>query len=140
MNTLHFGEIDFGEEEIIEFSGGLLGFENLTRFVLIQSEDYFPFKFLQSVENPVISFPLLSPLMVRSDYHVTLSGNQLSGLDLREATRAIVYCIVTIGKDPGQITANLFSPVVINPESGKAAQLIFPDSGYPVDAKVLRSN
>ncbi len=140
IDTIHFGGIDFGEQEIIHFQRGIPGFERLTRFLLIQGEDYQPFKFLQSVEDPTISFPLLSPLMIRSDYHFALSEQQRSELELEEPKEALIYCIVTVAEDPTQTTANLFSPVVINSEKRKAAQLMLLESGYPVDEPVLKAD
>jgi len=139
IDTIHFGGIDFSEQEIIDFPKGILGFERLTRFLLIQGEDYQPFKFLQSVEDPATSFPLLSPLMIRSDYYFALSDQQRSELELEQPKEALIYCIVTIAEDPTHTTANLFSPVVINSEKSKAAQLMLLESGYSVNEPVLRT-
>lgn len=138
IDTIHFGGIDFSEQEIIHFPKGIPGFEELTRFLLIQGEDYQPFKFLQSVEDPAISFPLLSPRMIRSDYHFALSDQQRSDLELEQSKEALIYCIVTVAEDPARTTANLFSPVVINSEKRKAAQLMLLESNYPVDEPVLK--
>ena len=140
IDTIHFGGINFSEQEIIDFPKGIPGFERLKRFLLIQGEDYQPFKFLQSVEDPAISFPLLSPQLIRSDYHFALSDQQRSELELEQPEEALIYCIVTIAQDPTQTTANLFSPVVINSEKRKAAQLLLLESGYLVDEPVLKTD
>ena len=139
IDTHRFGPIEFVQQETIFFPKGIPGFNGLRRFILIQGDDYQPFKFLQSVEDPAISFPLLSPALIRSDYRLELTGEQLSELDLERAKKALVFCVVTIAEDPGRVTANLFSPLVINPESRVAAQIMLLGSDYPVDEVFLEA-
>jgi flagellar assembly factor FliW len=39
VNTRIFGEIEIGEEKIIDFSWGLLGFPNMNKFTLLHDKD-----------------------------------------------------------------------------------------------------
>ena len=139
IETHRFGPIEFVQQETLFFPKGIPGFDGLRRFILIQGDDYQPFKFLQSVEDPAISFPLLSPALVRPDYQLELTGEQLSELDLERAKKALVFCVVTIAEDPGRVTANLFAPLVINPDSRVAAQIMLSGSDYPVDEVFLEA-
>ena len=140
IKTPHFGSIDFKDQEVIHFPKGIPGFYELTRFLLIDSQDYQPFKFLQSVDEPTISLPLLSPLVVKPDYELNLSDQQRCVLGLEESKKVLVYCVVTLNRDPAGSTANLVSPVVINPEKQVAAQLTITEGGYAVAEPLLKES
>ena len=45
------GEITYDEKNIIIFNKGILGFDELKRFILIELEEYEPFKLLHSLED-----------------------------------------------------------------------------------------
>ena len=47
--------VDVDEKKIVEFPEGLLGFESVKKFAIIDSE-YEPFIWLQSVENKELAF------------------------------------------------------------------------------------
>lgn len=66
--SLHFGELEVSQEYIFHFPNGVLGFEYLRDFVLISEEETIPFKWLVSVEEPAIGFPLLSPWLIELEY------------------------------------------------------------------------
>lgn len=133
LETTKFGEIQYQEQDVISVPQGLPGFEKLTRFLLIDTEVYQPFKFFQSLDNPLICFPILDPRLVRPDYVVTLDEEAQKKLQLNKAEEGLVYCVVTLGSDPGKATINLFAPLVINTSAMKAAQVLLLDSGYPMD-------
>ena len=59
ISTYQFGEIEFNEDSVINFSSGILGFETLKKFLLIQTDEGL-FNWLNSVEQPEIAFPLIS--------------------------------------------------------------------------------
>jgi flagellar assembly factor FliW len=138
VDTAKFGKVEFRSEEVIAASGGLPGFENLKRFLLIENQELEPFKFLQSLEDPVISFPLISPRLVKSDYRVALGPEELGRLELDRLEDALVFSIVTLGTSPDDASVNLFAPLVINTSKMLAAQVIMLDSGYAVAEPLLR--
>ncbi len=131
IHTTRFGDIDFQEDDVISFPGGIPGFEKLHRFLLIDGEEYEPFKILQSIEFPPLSFLLLNPSLIQPDFQLSLSPQTQKELDLGAAGDALVYSIVTISE--GQSTANLFAPLVINPLNRRASQVLLLKSGYPGD-------
>ncbi|HSR67145.1 MAG TPA: flagellar assembly protein FliW [Acidobacteriota bacterium] len=137
LQTIRFGPVSFKEEDIVEFPDGMPGFAKLRRFLLIESPDFQPFSFLQSVEEPSISFPLLPPQAVDSDYHFELPKKDRRSLDLERPEEAAVFCIVTIDEDPSKATVNLFAPVVLNLPTRKAAQVILFNSSYSTATPLL---
>ncbi|MFQ5737836.1 MAG: flagellar assembly protein FliW [Acidobacteriota bacterium] len=137
LSTVHFGEIEFIDSDIIRFPKGLPGFERLKRFLLIDGKGLGPFKFLQSLDEPAISFPLLAPNLVWTEYRFKLTRQQRRELVLGEEERELVYCIVTLSGQPQSTTVNLFAPLVINSSRMLGLQVILLESGYPVAQPIL---
>ena len=72
IQTRYFGEIDVDDEKVITFEDGLIGFENLKKFTLIynnESETSKTVTWLQSLDEPMVAFPALSPCYVMTDYN-----------------------------------------------------------------------
>ncbi len=137
LKSIRFGEISYNPQDIVGFEEGIPGFEGLKRFLLIESQDFAPMRFFQSVDDPNISFPLLPPQTVSSGYQLEIPSKQRRQLGLHSPEEAAVLCVVTIDEDPNCSTINLFAPVVINPAQRKACQIMQFGSQYPVDAPLL---
>ncbi|MGE5479410.1 MAG: flagellar assembly protein FliW [Chloroflexota bacterium] len=121
ITTAQFGEIEIEPRHIFHFPQGLLGFEELCDFVLISEEETLPFKWLISVEQPDIGFPLLSPWLIELDYSPGKSYN----LD-----EQVFFAIVTLGDGAGRMTANLKAPIILNVREQKGEQVILPTDKY----------
>jgi len=117
INTIQFGEVEFEETSIIHFTGGILGFESLTRFLLIKTEDQL-FYWLNSIENPEIAFPMVGVRVLDEQFPET-SGNE-------------AFAIVTLNSDALKITANLKAPVYINQDEKSGFQKVLDSDKYPV--------
>ncbi len=61
VNTTRFGELTVNNEDIINFSEGLLGFESLTQFFVVDPGDSTLILWLQSIEDASIAFPIIEP-------------------------------------------------------------------------------
>lgn len=118
LKTRHFGEIEFDENLIIKFPKGLLGFEELTNYLLIKTENEL-FFWLNSVENPELSFPLVGLRMIQDTYPST-EGHEPFGVTI-------------LHSDPSQITVNLKAPIYINQNAKTGYQKIIDDDKFPVD-------
>ena len=139
LETSKFGPVEYSPRDVVEVQEGLPGFRSLRRFVVMDSPEFEPIKFLLSVDNPVLSFPVIDPRMVLPDYRVALNPDDRAVLGLEDEKVAIVYAIVTLGSRPEKSTANLFAPVVINTENMQATQVFLSDSDYSVTEPLLRS-
>ncbi len=137
MRTARFGEITFSNEDIVSLEHGLLGFENLKRYLLVESDEYAPVRFLQAVDDPNISFPLLAPDEIRPDYHFKMPARQREDLGVEKPEDAAVFCVVTIREGPGESTINLCAPIVINLLKRQAAQVILFGGEYRVDEPLI---
>lgn len=130
LNTGQFGPIEFEEEAILHFPEGLLGFEHMKRFLLIDQDEIEPLQWLQPIDEPHISFTVIAPHVIWEDYRPKLSGDDKSALQLAPGEEPLVLALVTVPEDPSNMTANLLGPIVINPERRFGRQLVMHDSGY----------
>lgn len=125
-------ENQFQEQDIIHFPGGIPGFENLTRFVLIEDPDTTPILWLLDASNPDLAFAVVEPGQFFSDYHIDLSDADQQTLKLNSEDEALVLVIITVTEDPSDLTANLMGPIIINRKQKIGKQLVLSDSGYPL--------
>lgn len=119
--TLHFGELLIEDKHIFHFEQGVLGFENLKEFVLISEEESDPFKWLISVEEPNIGFPLISPWLLDINYN--------PGKRFAEKSK-VGFVIVTLEDGHGSMTANMKAPIILDVETTAGEQIILPSEKY----------
>lgn len=136
VHTTRFGEIEVSTGEIITFPQGILGFEAIKRYVLLGGQK--PFSFLQSVDDPDLTFVVMDPLVVRPDYRVEVPASEVKDLGITEASQAIILAIVTVPEDLRQMTVNLQAPLIINSKNRLAKQIVLRDQAYPMRQKVLQ--
>lgn len=117
------------EENIIEFPEGILGFSEYHKYVVIEQEDSV-FSFLQSVEEPSLSFVIIMPELVCCDYSVKLQEEEIELLQITSSDDGRVYAIVTIPENVADMTVNLQAPVVINLKQRTGMQFIVPGERY----------
>ncbi len=131
FSTTRFGEIEVNLDESIFFPSGLIGFPELTRFVLLNSEsETSPFKWLQSLDDGSIAFILINPLSFKPDYMVEVSDEEITGLELTSEENAAISVIVTMPSNPEEMTANLKAPIVFNVENRRGKQVILNNPEY----------
>jgi len=61
INTLKFGPLEIPENKIITMAKPVLGFEELTKYCLVELEEFKPFMWLQSVNDPTVAFIVVNP-------------------------------------------------------------------------------
>lgn len=124
LNTSRFGEIEVNEEEIITFSDGLFGFEDIKKYIIFQMEDDNPLMWMQSIEERSLAFILIRPFEFNPNYSLQLSDNDVEELGLTSPDDSDIFGIVVVPEDPSKMTANLQGPVVINRVLKKGKQVI----------------
>ncbi|HBM75094.1 MAG TPA: flagellar assembly protein FliW [Clostridiaceae bacterium] len=123
-----FGDIEINKDDIIYFEDGLLGFEDVKKFVLIDISEKSSFKCLQSVDRNEIAFIIISPWDVEENYRMDIADEELSSLKDADLSNLLVYSIVTISQDG--MTANLIGPVILNMKTKMGKQVVLNDSKY----------
>lgn len=121
IKTLQFGEINVEPQFVFHFKDGILGFENLKDFVLISEEETVPFKWLVSMDEPEIGFPLLSP------WHIDLTYNPGKDID---TDKFVMFVVITLDRANGQMSANMKAPVILDVNTQTGEQRILRSDKY----------
>jgi flagellar assembly factor FliW len=133
--TLQFGELEVMEEQIIRFPKGIIGFEDCHEFVIIDDEEYEPFRWLISLDKEEFGFPILDPFLVKPDYLKEFPASIARELEA-EDTVMDVFCVVTLKGEGGKVTLNLKGPIIIDYLKGEGRQIILPSEdlsvSYPI--------
>ena len=127
-----FGSLDLFEDKIIHVPSGLFGFPGSKRYTLLEHKKGSPFLWLQSVDNGSLAFVLIDPLLVKADYEIQISPQDMNELQLADAPDGI-QTLVIVNVTPGErvgLTANLLGPIVINVKKKVGKQIILSDSRY----------
>lgn len=138
INTTRFGELEVNKKDIILFKEGLLGFENLKKFFIVDPGDQTLILWFQSAEDPATAFPILEPKIFKPEYIVKLLPAELASLDLESINDASVYTILTIPKTVTEMSANLKAPIVINNQTKVARQIVLQDSKLEVRCQMYK--
>ena len=82
INTTRFGELEIDENRIFDFELPIIGFNEFTKFIMLDlSKDKF-FKWLQSVEEPSLAFPVVSVFSLGVDYSIDLPDDVVEKLQI----------------------------------------------------------
>ena len=139
LSTNRFGNLIIEKENIITFEQGLLGFEELTQFAIIAVEECLPFEWLISLEDPVVAFPILDPTLLFSDYKPSLTKEDIVLLDIKNEMDVEMFCIVTLGETPKNVTLNLKGPILINMKNKMGKQIVLTEDFYSLRHPLVRN-
>jgi flagellar assembly factor FliW len=140
INTQRFGEMEIPEDSVVTVLGGIIGFPDFTRYVLIQRPHDAPFYWLQCLDDPTLALVLVNPVLFKSDYAPTLPAIIKEELGTGEG-EVTLFAIVTIPQGrPQDMTANLLGPLAMNPLTRKARQLVLDDRLYTHRHPVIPAN
>ena len=132
INTTRFGQVTLQQDDIITFPEGLLGFQDLRNFVLLDDPNDDIFAWLQSCELPSVAFPVLEPEIFGQYYSVNLTKNELELLKIKSEQKPTFMNIITIPDDPTQMTANVKAPIVFNMNERLARQCVLQDNNLAI--------
>ena len=136
INTRIFGEVSIGDDRMIHFPKGIVGFPELTDFALIhdaEAGDQGGIRWMQSMQEPNFAIPVVDPLNIKADYNPEVNDDLLAtigGID-----DILVLVTITVPSDITKMTVNLKAPIIINVPKKKACQLIV-DQDYPVKYEI----
>lgn len=125
VNTTRFGPVEILPEDILLFSRGLIGFESHRHWVLLADGSNPGVAWLQSLTDPRIALPMVSPRRYVPDYRVLIARNQLTPLEL--AVLDETFVLVPVARNETGLTLNLRGPVIINLNRRIGRQLITSD-------------
>lgn len=133
LNTVRFGEIEIDKKRIFKFALPIIGFNELKDFVILDANKESFFKWLQSVEDPALAFPIVSVFSMNLDYSIDLPDTVVETLKITNVESLLVMNIASIPQDnPQATTINLLAPLIFNLEEQLAGQVILSGSGYDI--------
>ena len=131
------GEMQYEENNIITFNKGIPGFNELKKFILLDLQEYEPFKLLQSLEDDEISLIVTSPYEFFNEYEIKLSDETIKNLKIDSPEQVMILSTVTLNSDVKKITTNLQGPIVINTSNNFGEQIVLDNSKYKVKSPLI---
>jgi flagellar assembly factor FliW len=117
----------------------LPGFPKHHDYVLVRADADGLLFWLQSVVPEGPRFLAVPPAPFFPDYAPVLPGAVCTELALTDPAQADLYCLVTVlGGDVGTATAILRAPIVVNPLTARARQVVLADGGHPIRRPLRR--
>lgn len=136
VQTTRFGKVDVAEERVITFPKGLLGFHTHTRFCLLQPSDDACFFWLQSVDDPDLTFVITDPALFVPEYSVPIRAEQMQDLRLADVADAQVFVIVNKVSD--KLTGNLQGPLVVNTADKIGEQFVLAEKRWTTRHELMQ--
>ncbi len=120
------------ERLFITVPEGIMGFPHTKRFVILEEAVEDPlFRWLQSIDDPEVGFLVIDPTRLVPDYREKIPLRDIAESDLLAPEMVIVLVIVTVRQgDPNTMTANLLGPLVLNPYTRMARQVVLSNTDY----------
>lgn len=137
IKTSRFGLVELKSEDILTFNEGLLGFQDLRQFILLDDPNDDIFAWLQSCELPSIAFPVLEPEIFGHKYATALNRTDSESLKLQAGQTPAYLNIITIPDDATEMTANIKAPIVINVDQRIARQCVLQDNNLAIKEKIF---
>ncbi len=135
VNTRYFGEIDLNEDKIIEFESGIMGFEEFKKYTIlydIEENEAPSISWLQSIDEPGLALPVISPVYINREYNPTVEDELLKPLGEINDDNLAILLIMNVPSDIKNMTVNLKAPIVINSDSKKGRQIIVENQDYEI--------
>ncbi len=131
IKTKPYGEIEVNEKQKLHFPEGIIGFEGISHYYLIDSKEG-PFYWLQAAEEPQLAFLLVDPRIFMNNYKLAVKNSDLASLNLDSNDDLLDFAIVTVPEERLKISVNLMGPIVINRKTREAKQVISENDKYTV--------
>ena len=138
--TSRFGNLTVNPEEVFFVSKGILGFENLKKYFLVERPGCSPFAWFQSAEDPQVAFPLIDPAYFFPDYRIEVDPRELGELKISDLKKVRIYVLVSIPPgNPERASADLMGPLLLNEENHTAKQVVLSKSPYSTRHFLLKN-
>ena len=117
---------------IVEIPEGIVGFPELTKYVLVSLDDEGMVFDLRSVEDDRVRFVVVPSLPFFPDYQPVIDDEFAAQYSINDSSDALVLLVVTLGGSMADCTANLMAPIVLNPHKRIAAQIVLDNPDFSV--------
>lgn len=125
LHTTRFGNLRVAPEDLFLFPEGLIGFEQMQRWVLLADAQNDAVGWLQSVTQPDLAIAVVSPRRFVPEYRVRVAPSSLATLELGEDDSAFV--LNAVARNANGLTLNLKSPLLFNLDRRLGTQVLTLD-------------
>jgi flagellar assembly factor FliW len=122
----------FDDLPVVEIPEGIVGFPELTKYVLVRLDEEGMVFDLRSIEDERIRFVVVPSLRFFPDYQPEIDDEFAAQYSINDSSDALVLLVVTLGASMADCTANLMAPIVLNPHKRIAAQIVLDNPDFSV--------
>lgn len=142
VNTRIFGEVDVAEEKMLTFDNGIIGLENMKKFVLLYDSEKGEgdtITWLQSLDDADFAMPIINPYIVRQDYNPIVEDEMMVSLGELNPEDLMVFTTIKVPADITKMTVNFKAPIIIHAKTRKGCQIIAENEDYLVRQPVYEA-
>lgn len=122
-------EYEYHDSTVIEFVEGLIGLPRLKKAVLVEDPGFQPFLWLAGVDDQDSRFIVVEPGLIFPEYKPVDHFEDPDGESLLDPD-TVVLAVVNVSSEWTKTTVNLRAPILLNPHTKIAAQVILSNSEY----------
>ena len=138
LDTAKFGKVEIDKKSIFNFVSPIIGFNDLKKYTIIDYKPESPFKWLQSVEDMELAFPITLCSFFNIDYQFDIPDEEAEKLGIKNADDVLVFNIANIpSSNPQGATINMLAPIVVNVVNKKAMQIVLKNTNFEVRHKLF---
>lgn len=122
-------EYEYLDSTVIEFVEGLIGLPRLKKAVLVENPSFRPFLWLAAVNDHNSRFIVVEAGLIFPEYKPVVHLEDPNG-DSPLDPDTVVLAVVNVSSEWTQTTVNLRAPILLNPHTRIAAQVVLSNSKY----------
>ena len=126
-----------GQETIIHFEEGLIGFSGFKNFNLLENDYLAPFRLLRAVDSSDVGFLVVDPSTRTPDYCKLVPSREWESIGVSDPDDRLAFVTVILGATAEESTGNFQAPLLINHKEMIGKQVILTDSGFSVRHPLL---
>ncbi len=124
IETNRFGRVNIDPSHIIRFEEGLLGFEQLKRYAIVLCEATEPIQWLQAVDDPTVSLPIVNPFLIKPDYELDVDDGELHSIGMPTVEDILIVNAMVLPEQIKNATINLSAPILVNLKTKQGRQIV----------------
>ncbi len=121
-----------GQETILHFEEGLIGFSDFKNFNLLENDYLAPFRLLRAVDSSDVGFLVLDPTNRVPEYCHLIQRREWESLGVTDRNDRLAFVTVILGSTAEKSTGNFQAPLLINAKEMIGKQIILTDSDFSV--------
>lgn len=124
---------------VIELAHPMPGFPDDARFALVRLDDDGVLHGFRSLDSDDLQFVVVPPAPFFPDYTPEIGDDVVTELGIApdDASDVLVLLVVRAGASLADTTVNLRAPLVVNPATRRASQVILDDADLPLAAPLV---